>query len=282
MNTLVTQEEKSRVEALAGPQPRKWWDWNLWLQWALANVVGEVLGLGLAGVIAIVMVLTIGEPETALVAMMMAGVMIAAGTLEGVIVGFAQWLVLRRRLHRLSRVEWVRATAIGAFLAWTIGMGPSTLMALNQGAGSPPPPEISDAVKYALASVMGVALGMILGVPQWRALRRYASGASMWVWANAAAWAVGMPVVFVGAGLSPVGASALSVALTVVVTIAAAGASVGAIHGVALLWLLRQRQEEASPANLNNPPASPTGASVLNGLRSPARSAGHSWLIRAN
>src|SRR6266540_4176797 len=148
----------------------------------------------------------------------MSGVMIAAGTLEGVIVGFAQWLVLRRRLRRLSRWEWITATTIGAFLAWAIGMAPSTLMALNQNAGSSPPPEMSDAVKYALASVMGAALG------------------------------VGMPVVFIGAGASPVGASALSVALTVVVTIAAAGASVGAIHGVALLWLLRQRQEEASPA----------------------------------
>jgi predicted anti-sigma-YlaC factor YlaD len=127
-------------------------------------------------------------------------------------------------------------------------MAPSTLMALNQSAGSSPPPEISDAVKYALAAVMGAALGIILGAPQWRVLRRYTSGASLWVCANAVAWTVGMPVVFIGAGASPIGASALSIALTVVVTIAAAGASVGAIHGVVLLWLLRQRQEEASPA----------------------------------
>ena len=248
MNTLATREEISRVETTPCPHSRKWWDWKLWLQWALANVVGEVLGLGLAGTVAIVLVLTIGEPETTFVVLMMAGVMIAAGALEGVIVGFAQWLVLRRRLYRLSRVEWVSATAIGAFLAWTIGMAPSTLMALDQSAGSSPPPEMSDAVKYALASVIGAASGMILGAPQWRALRRYASGASLWVWANAAAWAVGMPVVFIGAGASPVGASALRVALTVFVTIAAAGASVGAIHAVALLWLLRQRREEASPA----------------------------------
>jgi hypothetical protein len=248
MNTFVTQEEISGVEAPARPQSRNWWEWNLWLRWALANIVGEVLGLGLAGVVAIVMVLTTGEPETALAALMMAGVMIAAGTLEGVIVGFAQWLVLRRRLRRMSRREWITATAIGAFAAWVIGMAPSTLMALNQSAGSSPPPEISGAVKYALAALMGAALGMILGAPQWRVLRRHASGASLWVWANAAAWAVGMPVVFIGAGTSPVGASALGVALTVVVTIAAAGASVGAIHGVALLWLLRRRQEEASPA----------------------------------
>jgi hypothetical protein len=252
MNTFVTQEEISQEEisqdgATLRSQSRNWWDWNLWLQWALANLVGEVLGLGLAGAIAIAMVLTIGEPETPLVAVMMAGVMIAAGALEGVIVGFAQWLVLRRRLRRLSRREWVAATAIGALVAWAVGMAPSTLMALNQSARSSPPPEMSDSVKYALASVMGVALGTILGAPQWRVLRRYVSRASLWVWANAAAWAVGMPVVFIGAGASPVGSSALRIALTIVVTIAAAGASVGAIHGVALLWLLRQRQEEAGP-----------------------------------
>jgi hypothetical protein len=167
--------------------------------------------------------------------------MIAAGALEGVIVGFAQGLVLRRRLGRLGRREWVTATTIGAFLAWTIGMAPSTLMALNQSAGSSQPPEISDAVKYSLAAVMGVALGMILGAPQWRVLRRYVPGASLWVWANAAAWAVGMPVIFISAGASPAGASALSITFTVVMTIAAAGASVGAIHGAALLWLLRER-----------------------------------------
>jgi hypothetical protein len=120
-------------------------------------------------------------------------------------------------------------------------MAPSTLMALNQNAGSSPPPEMSDAAKYALALVMGLALGTILGAPQWLVLRSYTSGASLWVWANAAAWAVGMPVVFIGAGTSPVGASALSIALKLFVTIAAAGASVGAIHGVALLWLLRRR-----------------------------------------
>jgi hypothetical protein len=241
MNTSVRREEISGIEPTARPLSRNWWNWKLWLQWVMANVTGEVLGLGLVGAVATAMVLTIGEPEAAIVTLMMAGMMIAAGALEGVIVGFAQWLVLRRRIHRLRRREWVAATAIGALVAWAMGMAPSTLMALNQSAGSSPPPEMSNAVKYALASVMGVVLGMILGASQWRALRRYVSGASLWIWANAAAWAVGMPVIFIGAGASPVGASALRMVFTVFMTIAAAGASVGAIHGAALLWLLRER-----------------------------------------
>jgi len=52
------------------------------VQWAHANVVGEVLGLGLAGAVATLMILTAGEPKTAFVALLMAAVMIAAGTLH--------------------------------------------------------------------------------------------------------------------------------------------------------------------------------------------------------
>jgi hypothetical protein len=248
MHTFVTQEKISKVEAPPRPQPRNWWDWNLWLQWVIANVAGEALGLGLVAAVTTAMVLTVGDAAPAHVVLMMAGVMIAAGALEGAIVGFAQWLVLRRRLRRLSRREWVTATAAGAVVAWAIGMAPSTMMALNQSAGSSPPPEMSDAMKYALATAMGAALGSILGIPQWRVLRRYVSGASLWVWANSAAWAVGMPMVFIVVGSSAAGASALSVASTVIITIASAGASVGAIHGMALLWLLRQRREETGPA----------------------------------
>jgi hypothetical protein len=73
MNTFVAQEEINRVGATARPLSRNWFDWKLWLQWAFANVAGEVLGLGLAGVVATVVVLTVGEPETTFVALMMAG-----------------------------------------------------------------------------------------------------------------------------------------------------------------------------------------------------------------
>jgi len=120
MNTFVAQGDISRVDATARRSSRNWLDWTLWLQWALANIAGEVLGLGLAGAVATVMVLTVGEPKSAFVALLMAAVMIAAGTLEGVIVGFAQWLVLHRRLHRLSRREWIIANANGAFVAWML------------------------------------------------------------------------------------------------------------------------------------------------------------------
>jgi hypothetical protein len=65
MNTFVRREEISGIEPTARPLSRNWWNWKLWLQWVMANVTGEVLGLGLVGAVATAMVLTIGEPEPA-------------------------------------------------------------------------------------------------------------------------------------------------------------------------------------------------------------------------
>ena len=89
---------------------------------------------------------------------------------------------------------------------------------------------------------MGLALGAILGVPQWLVLRHYVLKAGWWVLANALAWMLGMVVVFIGTSFIPAGAIALQVALLLLLCIVAAGATVGAVHGLVLIWLLRSRR----------------------------------------
>jgi hypothetical protein len=177
--------------------------WALWWRWVGANAAGELLGLGTAAPVGAALVLRLAETPGWPAALATAGVMILAGTLvEGATVGTAQWLVLRRPLPRLRWRDWALATAAGACIAWTLGMVPSTLLAATADAGAAPSGEPSDALVYTLAAAMGLALGPILGVPQWLALRRHARRAGWWVAANAAAWAVGMPVIFAGVGVA--------------------------------------------------------------------------------
>lgn len=85
---------------------------------------------------------------------------------------------------------------------------------------------------------MGFVLGPILGVPQWLVLRRYLPKAGWWVLANALAWMCGMVVVFMGTNLIPPEGITLSVALMLLLFLVAAGAVVGAVHGLVLIWLL--------------------------------------------
>jgi hypothetical protein len=216
------------------------WDWRLWFQWILANTVAETVGLGgtlLIGVFLLV------QAEKTIGTIAAASLGVLAGTvIEGLVVGTAQWLVLRRPLKQMRWLVWALATASGACVAWTLGMIPSTLLFNGPDTGTTTPSEMSDLVIYALAAAMGLVLGTILGVPQWLALRRHVPKAGWWVLANALAWMIGMVVVFIGTSFIPAEGISLSIALLLLLSVVAAGAAVGAVNGLVLIWLLRLRR----------------------------------------
>ena len=99
--------------------------------------------------------------------------MILLGTLEGVLVGIAQRWALHHQLPGISAGSWVGATALGAFVAWVLGMIPSTLMSLGAEATDAAMPEIADLLQYALAVPLGMVAGLILSFPQALVLRRW-------------------------------------------------------------------------------------------------------------
>jgi hypothetical protein len=83
-----------------------------------------------------------------------------------------------------------------------------------------------------------VLLGLVagpVGFAQWLVLRRHRPGAWRWLGANAAAWAAGMPLIFLGMDLLPWERGGLGVAAGIYSVCAAAGLVVGAIHGRVLL-----------------------------------------------
>lgn len=219
--------------------------WGLWSRWVIANSLGEVLGLGIAGGLGVALfsllsaVLSVPAVATAIA-------MVLGGTLEGALVGVAQWVVLHRYIPRLPWRQWVLATAAGAFIAWALGMMPSTLIELSantDGSASDPTfASLSDLTVYTLAALMGMVLGHILALVQWLVLRQYIHRAAWWILANAVAWAVGMVAIFVVAGLLTEEATTLDITLAFGLAGAVAGALVGAIHGLALVRLVRQNR----------------------------------------
>lgn len=125
------------------------------------------------------------------------------------------------------------ATVIGAVAAWFLGMVPSTIVQLQGSPSRASPEEVSDFLQLVLAVPLGGIAGLVLAMAQWRVLRRHTSGAGWWLPANALAWAFGMPLVFVAAGVGR-GDGVFGTIAIVVLSLGAAGAIVGAIHG----WFL--------------------------------------------
>jgi hypothetical protein len=229
-------------------------DWPLWGRWVLATAAGELLGLGTTALLGAGLVLTLGLGEGLGPTLTVAAAMILGGmAVEGATVGVAQWLVLRGPLPRLGWRPWVLATAIGAGAAWALGMIPSTAMSLladgaaGTGGASGPAAEPSGLLFYGLVALMGLVLGPVLGLPQWLVLRRYVALAGWWMPAQSAARALGMIVIFLGTNaIGPEGLT-LGVVALLLAALAVAGAVVGAVHGLALLWLLHQPRPVEGP-----------------------------------
>ena len=139
---------------------------KLWLQWIAANALGELLGLGTVGSMVFLIASKFDESVSRGATISFALLMIMLGAFEGAVIGWAQWLVLRRIVNRLSIRDWVLASLIGAVMAWTLGMLPSTIVNLGS-QGQSTSLDFSEVQIILLASLMGVILGIILALPQW-------------------------------------------------------------------------------------------------------------------
>ena len=212
---------------------------SFYLRWILANGWSEALGLGTTFILGRALAPTLEQLDGLATILLVAFVAVVLGViLEGLLVGAAQAAVLRRRLTQLPSLIWIRTTMIGAGLAWVLGMVPSSLMALNPPSSGTPTFAPSALVQYAMAAGLGAVAGPILGLAQWTALRHRAPRATRWLWANALAWGIGMPVIFIGMDQVPWSRSPVEIGIAVFVVCGLAGLTVGAVHGAVLTTIV--------------------------------------------
>jgi hypothetical protein len=86
----------------------------------VANALGEVIGLGAVAGGGLSLTIYWGEATGSRAVVGIAATMIVLGAFEGVVLGVAQWLVLHGPLPTLAWHAWVRATLLGAVVAWTL------------------------------------------------------------------------------------------------------------------------------------------------------------------
>jgi hypothetical protein len=233
---------------------------RLYRRWIVANGWSEALGLGTTLLVGMATASWLERAGAGGLLLGAAGAVALGTLLEGVVVGVAQERVLRDVLPGLRARVWTIATALGAGLAWLIGMLPSTILALVAPAGGTAAPvEPSPAVQYSLAAALGLVTGPILGFAQWLVLRRQVPRAGRWLWANAGAWAVGMPVIFLGMDLVPWSRGGVALVAAIYAVAGAAGAVVGAIHGLVLLRLVMRPPPTWTGGGHRGPPARARG-----------------------
>jgi hypothetical protein len=198
-------------------------------RWVVATTCGELAGFAIPAIVgATAASANVGQRASM-------ALLVLAGVGEGTVLGWAQSRMLRRELPELRTGDWIRATAAGAAVAWTIGMLPSTFS--RQFVELWPP----------LLVVLGVLAGVVLlatiGFAQWLVLRRHVDRSGSWVVANALAWVAGLAVVFAAIGIAP-GDSPILIAAFGVLGGLGMGLTVALVTGLFLVRLL----DRAKPA----------------------------------
>lgn len=198
--------------------------------WIVATTVGEAVGFTVPGLVA-VFAFDLDPALTLLV-------MVAAGMVEGAVLGAAQSVVLRREFLGFSRGAWVAATSLGAGVAWLLGMLPSTLY--------PGWTHWSPALTVPVAVVLGVALLASVGFAQWMVLRHHLARSRTWVPVSMVAWLAGLGVLM--AVVTPLWRPGQSPVLVVAVGVLGGLAMAATVAVVTGLWLGRLvRPRGASP-----------------------------------
>jgi hypothetical protein len=115
-----------------------------------------------------------------------------------------------------------------------MGSLPSTLLqaGASQTGQAVPEPEVW--MVLLLAAGLGAVAGMLLASVQALALRPHVLRAWLWLPANALAWAIGMPTIFLAIDLAQRAGRGPLVVVVMAFGLVAAGAAVGAVHG----WIL--------------------------------------------
>lgn len=234
------------------------------LWWALAAVLGGVVGLGLtAGAAGALAATPLLPPVQQFILSFVSGLML----------GTVQWLVLHDYLPQLGWGEWALYTAVSAgitgffFPTVLAGFDLSALAGVVPADGAPPPPPDPALAATALEALRRVALAIIIGgaltgVAQWIVLRQYVRGAAWWIPTSALGSPLGLFVGVLGAGLLGVGvglglaaagrldvlSNALGGLLLGLLSGAVVESGVALVTAPVLWWLVRRAYPPAPPA----------------------------------
>ena len=214
---------------------------QLWFRWVGANALGEMFGLGLTFLITGLVFSKLDSQQTIISILLSFVFAVISGAVEATVVGLAQWWAMNPWFPTIDKFAWWRGTLIGALIAYVLGYLPSTLMSMGEvTAQSAPVVEPPQWIVLLLAAGMGVVGGAILSFAQWLAMRGKVKRAGLWIPANMLAWFFGMPVIFWGIDLAFKMSALWQSVLLMAVTLLAAGAIVGAVHGIFLVALTKE------------------------------------------
>ncbi|KAA5539956.1 hypothetical protein [Adhaeribacter rhizoryzae] len=222
------------------------WPGKYTRKWMMHCTLGALLGIGAAGVIAFAVNHTLGEPVTLPQKLTVLSSMLAAGAIEGSLLGYMQWRVLQERNPQLPALEWMGWTVAVAVLGWFLGMLPFLFFLVGTADNSSQAPAAALDNFFVLSSfavAVGLLVGALFGLFQLFSLRKYVPAAGKWILANALGWGLGLGWIYLAASWPDENTSLPLIIISGVLGGIMAGLSVGFITCIYLQKLTHPKSQ---------------------------------------
>jgi hypothetical protein len=220
-------------------------------KWIINCALGELLGIGAAGSIAVAVNYFLGEPQSIMQKIFVLFTMLVAGAIEGTSIAIFQWKVLHHLFPKMKLSAWWKWTVTIALLGWGFGMLPSLFFTKSSTATA----ETTEPSMWLIAIVAtggGALAGALFGLFQSFELKKHSSKWKWWIIANTLAWSIAMLIIFIGASWPSATTPVSLIILSAIVSGCLAGLSLGVITGV---FLFKQVLPNEKNAKLAEPAA---------------------------
>ncbi|MBW4509504.1 MAG: hypothetical protein KME64_23750 [Scytonematopsis contorta HA4267-MV1] len=201
----------------------------LWEKWVLANAVASITCLFLIATL---------SKNSYQGNINSHSILLFIASCNGIIFGFAQWLVLRSYVR--NALWWIPATILGTLVSTLVITFLSFILAFAIGLQ---PTLVSTQNLYFFVASIGAIAGAVLGLLQGIVLKALfnttINQVGWWIVANAFAWSLGVLIAFIGAGIHNQEVFNLNIILISTSTGATVGSIVGIITAIALIFILK-------------------------------------------
>ena len=165
-------------------------DYRGWMPpaWMWSCILGSVVAITTSAAVAAFVSTYLAEYRSGVHRLVAVELTALCAVLEGAVIGYFQWRVLRRLFPTMSSVSWVGATLIAAALGCVLSWIPTSYALTVAVAGSIGDITPGPAVMARLLVVTGALVGLVWGSAQYAVLRLHAYQAGSWITASVLAW----------------------------------------------------------------------------------------------
>jgi hypothetical protein len=239
-----------QVETSSGQQ-RTWLEATnvnneIYSAWRRACLMGAVFAVTISAIVATVVRMKLAEHRSGIYTVIAVETVALAAILEGAVIGYFQWRVLRRVFPTMSSSAWVGATMIAAASGCVLSWLPTSFALTSALATRIGDVTMSPWATARVVLVTGALVGLIWGIAQFAVLRLHVHHAGAWILSGVITWTLAFAALYFAAIWPDRTVDYTFHILLATSAGAVLGALLGVLHGGALVRL-RSRLLNAHP-----------------------------------